>query len=322
MQLSVYTLFEYIGIYDSMDKADRMKYLGVGCQIFEKNGLNFLIYQKFHRIRASRLRVLKIGFRMFFVGVGLFCFQTNHQLAWISIAIIFGTMFMRKFIFHIKSEQNILLVNEILEKPNSLDHISELLTIPEGDVNAFKSFADRFSRATKSSGILVELKKTENLSAGILIVEGKASKREEPFESQLLCLSQKKNLFNDMPMHEVLDYFKFFWKDIAKGEIPLLTEVDFLLFINSAFLGIPLSNKLYFNKVKVILIYDIFYRFYIDSANKYYDLKYQRKPKYVRLVVDNFAEFDLEKTLNNFKPMKKGGITAILNSNSILKKHK
>ena len=316
MHLYIYMAFEYIGIYDGMKTADRIKYLGLGYQIFDNHGKGFFGYQQFHTKRIKKMGFVEFIFRTLLIVLAFFCFEADHRFAWWSIAILFGATLFRKFIFHIKSKENFLLVNGILEGEKGFSNMVELLKIPREQTEEFDAFANRLSRIKISDRENLHVSEIAIKVKGASLINKETFDKQVSFEDQLTSIKEQKNLFNTMPMEEVLDYFQFFWKDIAKGNIPLLDKSDFILFINSAFLGKPLVNKLVFSKVRVVLVYDIFYQFYLESIKKYYDEKYLRKPYYAKLIVDNFTGFDLEKTLNNFRPKGKGGILDIMKAQS------
>jgi len=64
--------FEYIGIYDGMKTADRIKYLGLGYQIFDNHGKGFFGYQQFHTKRIKKMGFVEFIFRTLLIVLAFF----------------------------------------------------------------------------------------------------------------------------------------------------------------------------------------------------------------------------------------------------------
>ena len=72
MHLYIYMGLEYIGIYDTMKRADRMKYLRLGCQIFDKKDKSFYDYRDFQKDRIQKIRFAEVIFRVLLIGIAFF----------------------------------------------------------------------------------------------------------------------------------------------------------------------------------------------------------------------------------------------------------
>ncbi len=117
-----------------------------------------------------------------------------------------------------------------------------------------------------------------------------------PFDSETI------NLFcKSMPLKMVIQHFEVFTQRKSKNGKPFLTEEEFNSFIKRAFLGKEEEPKQTFNmatREKLFLV-KRFYQFY-DMSWKEYENTQQCQEKYIRLLTDNFTNWDYQQTKNNF----------------------
>ncbi len=111
------------------------------------------------------------------------------------------------------------------------------------------------------------------------------------------------NKFNSMPIKMVWEHFKPLTTTKSKNGKPHLTEEQFKTFIREIFINdnYPLPNKIELNVEdgeRQSVIYK-FYHFY-NSAKFDYESTKNCKPKYVKLLTDNFTKFDYDKVFGNF----------------------
>ncbi|GGD68585.1 hypothetical protein GCM10011514_35880 [Emticicia aquatilis] len=109
--------------------------------------------------------------------------------------------------------------------------------------------------------------------------------------------------FNNMPLKMVWEHFKPLTTTKSKNGKPHLTEEQFKTFIIEIFINdnYPLPNKIELNVEdgeRQSVIYK-FYQFYNNAKFDYESTK-NCKPKYVKLLTDNFTKFDYDKVFDNF----------------------
>lgn len=109
--------------------------------------------------------------------------------------------------------------------------------------------------------------------------------------------------FNKMPLKMVWEHFKPLTTTKSKNGKPHLTEEQFKTFIIEIFINdnYPLPNKIELNVEdgeRQSVIYQ-FYQFFNNSKFEYENSK-KNKPKYVKLLTDNFTKFDYDKVFDNF----------------------
>jgi|GEM_PF-5418755 len=124
-------------------------------------------------------------------------------------------------------------------------------------------------------------------------------------------LESMKNVFNDMPLKEVYKYFEPLVNQKGRSQQFYLTNIDLMLFIKVAFCGEPISVKLTFNIGRGDLgkISYFFYQYFeICSVKKGYQAN---KDQYVKLLTDNFSNFNYNSVFSNFNKRPK----------NIIKKH-
>jgi hypothetical protein len=132
---------------------------------------------------------------------------------------------------------------------------------------------------------------------------GGFSTEETTTKTPNLNLDNTPNKFNGMPVKMVWEYFKSLTITKSKNGKPHLTEEQLETFIVEIFINdnYPLPNKIELNVEdgeRQSLIYK-FYQFYNNSKFDYESTK-NCKPKYVKLLTDNFTKYDYEKVSGNF----------------------
>lgn len=121
--------------------------------------------------------------------------------------------------------------------------------------------------------------------------------------------NEQKNKFNGMGIDKVREHFLQLTTSINKNKQPYLTESQLELFLEQVFIeGKTLeANKIdinYSNGAKKE-IYRLFYEFYTQSISSIkIESSLNCKEKYVRLLTDNFNNFDYKKFSNNFNKYK------------------
>ena len=107
------------------------------------------------------------------------------------------------------------------------------------------------------------------------------------------------NKFNNVPIEKVIAFFK----QLCDKDKLVLSELEFNHFIQRAFLGNISIEKQTFNtsKVRKTMIIKMFHQFYQVSINKFnYEKPNIRKDKYVKLLTDNFSNWDHKSVSDNF----------------------
>lgn len=117
------------------------------------------------------------------------------------------------------------------------------------------------------------------------------------------------NNFNGMPLDRVRSHFQELTIIKSKNGKPHLTEEQLSRFIKKVFIeGVTLSDsKIEFNinRGDKQAILRVFYDFYTKSISSIqYEGTMLRKEKYVKLLTDNFMNFDYKKVSNNFNKYK------------------
>lgn len=107
------------------------------------------------------------------------------------------------------------------------------------------------------------------------------------------------NKFNNIPLEKVIAFFK----QLCDAEHLVLTELEFNHFIQRAFLGNASIEKQSFNTSKrkkgmIIKLFNLFYNGTFNNFN--YEKQYIRKDKYVKLITDNFSNWDHKSVSDNF----------------------
>lgn len=121
------------------------------------------------------------------------------------------------------------------------------------------------------------------------------SKRPDPDIEDLKRIDSE-NVFNSKMSAEIpIKYFEPLW------DLGYITKKDFIKFIKSGFFGFKYDEKINMNfkpgtKGKVIRL---FYMFYNNSVPL--EKTSHLRDKYIRLLTDNFSEFDFSTVKNNFR---------------------
>jgi hypothetical protein len=132
---------------------------------------------------------------------------------------------------------------------------------------------------------------------------GGFSIKETTTNTHNLKLDNTVNKFNSMPINMVWEYFNPLTITKSKNGKPHLTAEQLESFISEIFINDnnPILNKIELNVEdgeRQSLIYK-FYQFYNNSKFDYESTK-NCKPKYVKLLTDNFTKYDYEKVFDNF----------------------
>ena len=110
----------------------------------------------------------------------------------------------------------------------------------------------------------------------------------------------KTNQFNKVPLLQV---FRYFMQLVDETESSFLTKDEVIQFIDKAFCGNKSLESLTFQNItsKNSLIYKLFYDFYVDcTSTTLYEGTKQTKPKYVKLITDNFTNWEYKTVFDNF----------------------
>lgn len=125
----------------------------------------------------------------------------------------------------------------------------------------------------------------------------------------ILNLDNTVNKFNGMPLKMVWEYFKVLTTTKSKiGKSPL-TEEQLLRFFKKVFIeGSTMSDskdEFAINRGEKQVIFRTFYNFYSKSvASIQYEPTVQCREKYIKLLTDNFTNFDYKKVSANFNKYK------------------
>ncbi len=110
----------------------------------------------------------------------------------------------------------------------------------------------------------------------------------------------KENKFNKVPLIQV---YKYFMQLAEEPEKPFLTSAEVFDFIDKSFCCNTEIDKLEFTNTnkKQGLIWKLFHNFYEDCTNStLYDTTKHTKEKYVKLITDNFTNWDYRAVYDNF----------------------
>jgi hypothetical protein len=119
------------------------------------------------------------------------------------------------------------------------------------------------------------------------------------------------NIFcKGIDMNFVKKHFSVLTERVSKNnKKPFLTNEQLNDFINAGFWGHPLKEKITINKSirgEKQLIVKLFYDFFNSTSRDYFE-GYNRD-KYIKLLSDNFVDFDFDVLKNNFLPKTKKSI--------------
>jgi hypothetical protein len=104
-----------------------------------------------------------------------------------------------------------------------------------------------------------------------------------------------------MPLSKVKEHFKVFTEKNSKNNKPFLTTEQLNLFLEKAFHGKATVEKQAFNYAKreKLFIVKRFYQFYLIAVRDYESIS-QCQPKYIKLLTDNFINWEYKSVKNNF----------------------
>lgn len=130
----------------------------------------------------------------------------------------------------------------------------------------------------------------------------------EPIKSPVSIefkLNEEVNLFcKGMPLNVVREHFSVLTTNISKGnKKPFLTNEQFEAFIKRAFLNDKSIEPIILNYSKTkenLFIVKRFYQFYDKAITDDYTTRNDSKEKYIKILTDNFSEWEFDKVLQNF----------------------
>jgi hypothetical protein len=113
------------------------------------------------------------------------------------------------------------------------------------------------------------------------------------------------NLFcKGMPLNMVREHFRVLTTNISKNnKKPFLTNEQFEAFIKRAFLEDKSIEPITLNYSKTkenLFIVKRFYQFYDKAITDDYTTRNDSKEKYIKILTDNFSEWEFDKVLQNF----------------------
>ena len=114
----------------------------------------------------------------------------------------------------------------------------------------------------------------------------------------------KTNQFNKVPLLQV---FRYFMQLVDETENSFLTKEEVIKFIDKAFCGNKSLESITIQNIKgkKSLIQDLFHNFYADCTNDFqYEVTKHSKEKYVKLITDNFTNWEFSKVFKNFPSSK------------------
>lgn len=128
--------------------------------------------------------------------------------------------------------------------------------------------------------------------------------KENIIETHELNLDNKENKFNGMPLEKVKKHFEVL-KSKSKNGYQHLTDEQFNIFFSTVFIE---GSNLMQNKIEINIgsreiskIRRVFYDFYQNSISSiHYESIIQSKEKYVKLLTDNFSNFDYDHSFMYF----------------------
>jgi len=291
VQVFSYQLKEYLGLYDMGGMASRLIQLQNGAKLFNKSGASYYEFQHFHQRKHLWYKLSSVFIYMAFGLSAAVAGLAGAPFAIVLLPIMGGFLAERMLISG-AIRKNIVNSNKLLSGEQGKDLVKELMQIDPLNSLEISRFWEDFSWG-------------QNIDSGPA-----ASKRQVPlkenksatsFSLKLANIAAQENQFNGMPMTEVIRYFNILCCDPCRTEVPQLSEADFILFLESGFLGKRAEGKLSFSNRKVMMTYQIFHQFYITAYNQFYISKDGNFDKYIHLLTDHFEGFDPDKVKNNFR---------------------
>ncbi len=135
-------------------------------------------------------------------------------------------------------------------------------------------------------------------------LSGTLIKQDNIIDSHELNLDNKLNKFNGMPLEEVNKHFEVLKSKSKKGN-QHLTEEQFNRFFSIVFIegGNLIEDKIEMRmgNREISKIRRVFYNFYVKSRESFsYEREFQSKEKYVKLLTDNFSNFEYHHSFKYF----------------------
>ena len=123
------------------------------------------------------------------------------------------------------------------------------------------------------------------------------------FQIENSIKTKKKNIFNNMPLEDAFFFFEKLKKESNSKGDRLIHDSQIYLFFKRAFLG-EMARPLYMNipteRGNKEIIYNFFYNYY-EKCKINYEPTVQCKEKYVKLLTDNFIDFNFDIVNRNFR---------------------
>ncbi|WP_439584295.1 hypothetical protein [Dyadobacter bucti] len=126
MSLILYTLYEYVGVYDSSnDLQRRLKYLALGIQLFSREKLTAYQFVDFHNRKQVRLKRIISILDAFFIIAGLALFIVfKRYLA--SVVVCLPPLAIRYYFYNRSVRNNFLHTSKVLENPKFTDFLKKV----------------------------------------------------------------------------------------------------------------------------------------------------------------------------------------------------
>ncbi|MGI4727589.1 MAG: hypothetical protein ACRYGB_03375 [Janthinobacterium lividum] len=348
MNVWLYMVLEYIGIYDDTDFVNRLRYLNVGASLFKKNGYSYHEYLEFHRSKA-RFISLTLKFICFvFFAYGVMIFLAGGSIFVLLISSLRAFCLCRMLV-NSKRRSNIINLDKTLLTPTGIQNLHKIVEVSLCDESRITKLAKKFfwnegeelepdtfqsvpvppildlpfneqidnAPAASFHNKLLEITfkneegeelepDTSQIVQTLPIPDSPFSEQRDnspavSFHDKLLKIASQKNKFNNMPMKEVINFFSIMCCKACEGEVPQMSEDDYIWFLDTAFLGGDNSTKISVSGRNNRAMYDVFHEFYNYSYDKGFTKKRNNREKYIRLLVDHFVDFDLKTVNDNFR---------------------
>lgn len=146
----------------------------------------------------------------------------------------------------------------------------------------------------------------------VIFVEKESDPNNDNLENSLQNYEGENLFCSSMPIKKAVEHFSKF-EELNKNKKPFLTKEQLDLFIRKAFYKQPDIQKQRFNynsDRENGLIISHFHKFYSLALNEDFENSSQCRDKYIKLLCDNFTNWDFEKVKQNFSKKYKSSLTA------------
>jgi hypothetical protein len=295
-KLICYRISEYLGLFDISDLPHRLKCLQLGAKIYLDSGYSFYQFCQFHQNKQLSYRYGSYFINILFLLLALLLYMADGPIYLSLLCILCGLVIQR----HLVSSAigaNILHVNKMLSGQDGLRNLKELMAISVDDELAFKDLSTYINWGFP---FLQPLRLQNRKVISNIDTKNRRQIRFD-FKYELRLLRSLPNQFNAMPMEEVIEFFYIMCCDACKKEIPQMTEQDFILFLNAAFIRSGKKDKIKLSTRRLMITYQIFHQFYLTCYNKFYSNNDGNIDNYISLLTDHIEGFDHSKVKNNFR---------------------